>query len=696
MNENIFSYINKRKTYVPIASGVIEHIIKTPNLPLNAKLYYIIADLLAHIKLKTNGQRNVTLSGTSWTKILCLSENRVFFFQKKLESEGYFVIKRKKNNLNKNVKNIIIPTLPESVFLNLKNDKIITKTNALLNFNKEKRYYLDISTFFVKINYIMIKKLVQEKNLTTFEKLIWLYCFLKTHESKNKHSFCFTDQYKNIASFFSCSECIISKSLMKLSRLEYIQKEKFLSKKKSTWKIKLLLPEDYIKTIIKEKDRKSHLAQQLLQTTSYKILNKKSYKIEVQENRNNNINIKNKINNSNNRGFIFITNLKCKTYLSKITFKKENSMCNTQFKNTNRILFAIKFISRTEIFCLLLLWFMVILILGTLAQKEIGLYSAQRQYFSSTCIWIWDKLPLPGGKTTFFLIFLSLSVKLIFDKFVLKKIGTIILHIGVLILLLGSFLTMKFGEEGSLFINEGSESNIVTFNNEYVLNVNNGIIKNNFNINENFKDIIIKPGMHVKIRKICKNSELQHRKKFLNNDDALGIARFFNLSDIPLFAESENNKAGLILSVSFKDTEKLCYLLEDISDNQQVELDNNVYSVSLNKHTKQIPFYLHLEKFEKEVYPGTNNAKSYKSKLLIKEPNGITWHANVEMNKPLRYKGYTFYQTSFIENNLGAVTILSVVKNSGNKFFYISGCVMFLGLMLHLINFLQKRPFSKI
>ena len=54
------------------------------------------------------------------------------------------------------------------------------------------------------------------------------------------------------------------------------------------------------------------------------------------------------------------------------------------------------------------------------------------------------------------------------------------------------------------------------------------------------------------------------------------------------------------------------------------------------------------------------------------------------MNEPLRYKGYTFFQSSFIEGPEGETTVLAVVKNYGRLFPYISSIIMCIGLLFHL------------
>ena len=57
----------------------------------------------------------------------------------------------------------------------------------------------------------------------------------------------------------------------------------------------------------------------------------------------------------------------------------------------------------------------------------------------------------------------------------------------------------------------------------------------------------------------------------------------------------------------------------------------------------------------------------------------------IKMNEPLRYKGYTFYQASFIEGKLKDTSVLAVVKNYGRLFPYISSIIMCFGLLVHMI-----------
>ena len=84
------------------------------------------------------------------------------------------------------------------------------------------------------------------------------------------------------------------------------------------------------------------------------------------------------------------------------------------------------------------------------------------------------------------------------------------------------------------------------------------------------------------------------------------------------------------------------------------------------------------------MHSGTGIAKSYSSDINLIEA-GISKRILIKMNEPLRHRGYTFYQASFIENSDGETTVLAAVKNYGRLFPYISSIIMCVGLLVHLI-----------
>ena len=85
----------------------------------------------------------------------------------------------------------------------------------------------------------------------------------------------------------------------------------------------------------------------------------------------------------------------------------------------------------------LLPYLMLLVAIGTIAQKYIGLYESQRLFFSSTILWIgW--LPLPGGRAVSALMLVSLLAKLtVASPWSRSKSGIFIAQLGVVLLLVG-------------------------------------------------------------------------------------------------------------------------------------------------------------------------------------------------------------------------------------------------------------------
>ena len=59
----------------------------------------------------------------------------------------------------------------------------------------------------------------------------------------------------------------------------------------------------------------------------------------------------------------------------------------------------------------------------------------------------------------------------------------------------------------------------------------------------------------------------------------------------------------------------------------------------------------------------------------------------IEMNAPLRYKGYTFYQAHYEEDSSTGIktSVFAVVKNYGRLFPYISSIIMCVGVLLQML-----------
>ncbi len=264
--------INDRKTYIPVTSCVINHIISVCGLTDSEKLFYLLATLYSKLNKSINSERSAEKSAKEWGQLLNRSEQHVFQMQKNLEQLGYFHIVREKDEDNQNEKNIITPTLPKNVFNELMNESNrIGSEHILFNDQETSRLsYLDDTKMFIKFNLPMFKMIIANHDLSSLQKLIWIYFFYRSYISYNNQNGDGTRQfitnYQEISAIVGCEECTVSVAINKLAKLGFISKRQFRlqnsakksrRKKKSCWEICALIPETQMKELLQQRDRQN-------------------------------------------------------------------------------------------------------------------------------------------------------------------------------------------------------------------------------------------------------------------------------------------------------------------------------------------------------------------------------------------------------------------------------------------------------
>lgn len=354
----------------------------------------------------------------------------------------------------------------------------------------------------------------------------------------------------------------------------------------------------------------------------------------------------------------------------------------------------IKLLSSPKLFVYSLVWLMILVVVGTVSQKDIGLYSSQQKYFSSYSFFF-GPFPLPGGRIVLALMLVNL-ISMMFKQnlWKIKKIGVIIVHLGGVMLLVGAGMTAVFSSEGSMVIEEGSKSNTVDDYNITELAIID-ISDTNYDQYIVFGQPLFKSGnnlMHenldfdITILDYMDNATLEPLK-LPSGIQSKGMLKNFMLKKIKRDTDDMKNRPGIIyqISGSFSDTDGIYGLIFGQSVPATINVDGKQYIMSLQKKKTYLPFAIELDDFKKVMHPGTTVAKSYSSKINLIE-NNIPRPILIEMNKPLRHEGYTFYQASFIDNPNGEeTTVLAAVKNYGRLFPYISSIIMSIGLLLHML-----------
>ena len=358
-----------------------------------------------------------------------------------------------------------------------------------------------------------------------------------------------------------------------------------------------------------------------------------------------------------------------------------------------------KIITSPLIFSYTVLWMIVLVFFGTIAQKDIGLYASQVKYFSSYFFMLNDIIPLPGGRLVLLIMTINLAASL-FKKNLwrLKKTGIIIVHLGGLLLLLGGGITAQFSSEGNMVIAEGETSNYVDDYFDMELAFVNTSIDDSLEYTV-FDAPLLKEGsairndklnIEIKIIKFIENVRIENRispaepiyKGFLED--------FIILPKQPE-KEATQNRPGIVIKLSGLGDEKdgIYALFLGQKDPDTFLINGDLFFTEFRRKRTYLPFSINLLDFEKIMHPGTDVAKSYSSEINLIE-NGLPRRVLIQMNEPLRHHGYTFYQASFIDDLDKETTVLATVKNYGRLFPYISSIIMSIGLLIHLLMSLPK------
>lgn len=352
------------------------------------------------------------------------------------------------------------------------------------------------------------------------------------------------------------------------------------------------------------------------------------------------------------------------------------------------------------------LWLMIILIIGTVAQRELGLYQAQLKYFNSWFFWE-GPLPLPGGIPTLGIIFLGLFFQLLFKtKFLDKnKIGISITHLGVFLLLLGGIITNFSSIEGSMIIPEGKSSNyfedyhlveLAISSPESVAGTGPSLIIPEKQLKAGAIFIADHEKYSIKILKYFKNITL--RSKGHNNPLDKSLAKIELNQQMEIVSKvQESNENENIQAVEFQVSgsanDGVFVVYKDMDQYPTLTTQKGAHLLAIIRNLRHpLPFTITLNDFEKLVYPSSQIPKSFKSAITLHDEK-IDQKIVIQMNEPLRYKGYTFYQSSFSQNSEGEITDLAVVKNAGKFFPYISSIIICVGILIHLFS-IRTSPLS--
>ncbi len=127
-------------------------------------------------------------------------------------------------------------------------------------------------------------------------------------------------------------------------------------------------------------------------------------------------------------------------------------------------------------------------------------------------------------------------------------------------------------------------------------------------------------------------------------------------------------------------------------EQRRVRIGDQTAVVGYESPEKALPFRVTLLRFNDESYPGSRMASTYESTVRIDDPERGSFETLISMNHPLHYRGFVFFQSSFVEGR-PMLSIFSVARAPGLPLVYLGVALVALGIvwMFYVKPYLAKR-----
>jgi len=402
----------------------------------------------------------------------------------------------------------------------------------------------------------------------------------------------------------------------------------------------------------------------------------------------------------------------------------------------NFLLVGLRAVASLKVTVVLFVLSFILVFVGTLAQMDAGIQSVVSQYFRSFYVWVPFQLfvrlnqvflnlsktlvipgafPFLGGKTLGILLLVNLlAAHAIRFKLTARRMGIIVLHVGLILMMVGEFVTGEYAVEGRMTIEEGHSANFVEQHDstelaivdlskpdeDQVVVVPDRLLQTNNRIEHAGLPFDVqlegwmknstepKPPRPADVNPATAGSGLKVVAEVLpevsgtNPDQKVDVPAAY----VSFYKKGTDEKIGTWLV-------SLWLTIYDLP--QRFEYDGKTYDLSLRFKRAYKSYTMKLLEFKHEKYMKTDIPRNYSSLVRLEDPSR---HQDREfliyMNQPMRYAGETFYQADFLKDGRKG-TVLQVVRNPGWLLPYFSCTLVTLGMLLHfgqhLAQFLRLR-----
>ncbi len=290
-----------------------------------------------------------------------------------------------------------------------------------------------------------------------------------------------------------------------------------------------------------------------------------------------------------------------------------------------------------------------------------------------------------------------------------KRSGILLIHSGIIVLLLGEFVTGKFASEALMPIVIGESSNYLQHTDrvevafiqddpkdagkDRVVLVPDKMLRNGGIIDDE------RLPFKVEVVRFLANADVRDRRSDETTPATRGAGRGETLVEQPQSTGADSSQKsdmpGAYVTLYDKKSGASLgtYLLWVYLGEQEVESSRDAWGIALRYQRSYQPYKIYLEEFHHDFYPGTEIPKNYSSRVRLLPSADESREVVIYMNNPLRYRRQTFYQSGTLPADAG--TILQVVHNPGAEMPYLACILVCLGMLvhfgIHLLGFLGRR-----
>lgn len=332
---------------------------------------------------------------------------------------------------------------------------------------------------------------------------------------------------------------------------------------------------------------------------------------------------------------------------------------------------------RLTVTCLILAG--ILILAGTLAQVDRGIWQVQEVYFQSLVIWVpfgeSISLPLlPGGHLIGIVLVLNLlAAHLTRFRLSWRKSGIQLIHAGLILVLMGQFATDLYATESSLILDEGAQRNyteshfdvelaLIDTSDQTIDRVHTipwSRLQTGKQIDDERLPIRIEIVKTLANSRIVPGHQIDPSETVADRGTGVGVslvevarATKTDERDVPAayIRLGEGGQAGTWL------------VSTAINQPQSFTWKGRSYTIALRHERYYLPFSVRLTDFTHEKHAGTQIPSSFVSEVEIVGYEGAPPRSqSIYMNHPMRLDGKTFYQASFANND--TTSILQVVDN---------------------------------